>query len=584
MMWPKLLPLLLSFCVFLPVHAGKSKPDWIDYAKRTRQYPKDVYLTGFVSEAVEKEQVSESNDKLISQAKLTLLQSIKVDLKVESALNLANLNRDGQTRSVEDFVQNSYAQAQATIVGIQVETFYDKKADINYAFAYAKISAVVKYYQQVSRSTRLEIEPYFESHEENKRQAKIKALQDLEQIRSRIETLTTAESILEALGKPTLTLDQTDTYRRRLNTALDNLLNNKDLNLNELAYFLAYGLSLQNIKDVKGLFIGDLTYGQTQLESPFTTSFAAALKTELLKFKYPLKSESASSHYLKPICEAEDGAVKFRIAVLDWNQKRVVAGNYNYLSAEWLDENQVEYIPPAVLKAEQLKELGFEHHFQTGKGAGGWFKVQNVVLKAKAAAQPVANLPLVLRRGDADISQSATTDKQGIANFKLKSETEKQTILASVDVPKFLDLPADHHFISTITAPQYNFYLNRETVKVYVLAEEKNLDEPLAVNFLEPQIKEILSAEGYEFSDEAESDLKIEIQANTRSGSAAYGINFSYVDATISVVSRASSSEIYKQKFKTIKGAGQTFEQAGMKAFEALAKKMKQQLTRAMKK
>ena len=173
-MWSKLFTLITIFYICLPVQAGKSKPDWIDYIKRTRQYSKAIYLIGFVSESIEKEDVSESNNNLISQAKLTLLQSIKVDLKVESALNLANLNRDGQTHSVEDFVQNSYAKAQATIVGIQVETFYDKRAKINYAFAYAKISAVTKYYQQIERSMRLEIEPYFESYEQIKLGPKLK--------------------------------------------------------------------------------------------------------------------------------------------------------------------------------------------------------------------------------------------------------------------------------------------------------------------------------------------------------------------------------------------------------------------------
>lgn len=581
----KLLILTAFFYIILPVRAGKSKPDWIDYAKRTSQYPKDVYLIGFVSATAEKEQVSKSNDKLISEAKLTLLQSIKVDLEVKSALNLSNLNRDGQTKSVEDFIQNSYAKAQATIVGIQVETFYDKKSKINYAFAYAEIKAVIKYYQQVSRSTRAEIQPYFTSYAQNKSTAKIKALQDLEQIKTRVETLKTAESVLEALGKPTLTLDQTDTYSRRLNTALNELMNSKDLNLNELAYFLAYGLSLQNMKDVKGLFIGDLTYGTTQLESPFRPAFTAALRSELLKFKYPLKDETESSHFIKPVCQIEDGAVKFRISVLAWEEKRVVAGNYNYLSQKWLSDNEVEYIPQAVLKAQQLKNLAFNHTLKTGKGEEGWFKLQNIVLETKTDRGGVANLPLNLRHPDKSILGSATTDEAGLANLDLKAQSDKEeSILVSVDLPKYLDLPADHYFISTLTVPEYNFYLDRAVVKVYFLSEEKNLGKPLSVNFLEPQIKAILAAEGYEFSTEAESDLKIRIEANTRSGPSAYGVNFSYVDATISVVSQGSSNEIYKQKFSTIKGAGQTFELAGMKAFEALSKKMKRELTRAMKK
>ena len=266
-------------------------------------------------------------------------------------------------------------------------------------------------------------------------------------------------------------------------------MNSKNLNLNELAYFLAYGLSVQKMRAVRGLFISDLTYADTRLSSPFETAFSAALKNELLKFEYVLKSKSESSHYIKTVCQSEDDAVKFRISILDWDQKRVVAGNYNYLSERWIKNNQVEYMPTAVLKARQLKNIVFEHAFKTGKSTGGWFKLQTVILKAKTDRAPVTNLPLTLSRTDKAIFKSASTDEQGVVNFNLKSESEAQTILASVDLPKFLELPADHYFITTLTAPEYNFYLDRSIVKVYLSSDEKNLNDPLAVNFLEPQIK-----------------------------------------------------------------------------------------------
>ena len=582
-MWSHFLILGLAFCTILLFPSDKSKPDWIDYTKRQKQYPKEIYLIGFVSETATKEQVSASNDKLISLSKLTLLQSIKVDLKTESELNLANVNREGQTRSVEEFFQNSYAKAQATIVGIQVETFYDKKAKVNYAFAYAKISAVTKYYQQLAQNASKEIEPYFESYEQNKNLSKIEALQNLEQIRTKLEIIKTAQSILEALDKPMTTLDSTDAYNRRLKAAFNQLLNDKNLKLNELAYFLAYGLSLQNIKKTSSLFIANLTYADTQLESPFVAVFAAAFKNELLKFNYILKDKSESSHYIKSVLRMEDGFVQFRISVLDEKQKSIVAGNYNYLGKKWLEDNQVEYIPSAFSKAQALKNLTFEHSIKTKKGASDWFKIQDVILKAKIGQTPIGQLPLILKSSDKGILKSASTDQQGIAQFSLKSEIQKQGFSVSVELPKFLNLPENHYFITTLKKPTYNFYLNPTLVKVYVESEEKNLGELLTINFLEPQIKQILSKKGYEFSNENDCDLKIKIQAETRSGAAPYGIYLSYIDATISVMSTASSRELYKQKFSTIKGAGQNFEMAGMKAFKTLAKKMKKELERAMK-
>ena len=570
----------LTYFVVLVSQAKPPKPTWIDYTKRVRQYSKDVYLSGFVSETIEKDKVSQSNDKLQNEAKLELLQSIKVNLKLESTLKLSNLNKDGQTKSIEDFVQNSYAEAQATIVGIQVETFYDKKAKVNYAFAYAKIAEVVKYYKQIYRTRLADIPPYFKSYEQNKSQDKIKALQDLDQIRKYMQTVQTAESILETLNKSTLGLAKThtDNYARQLNSAFNTLLNRKDLDLNEVAYFLAYGLSLQPLDKLKGLYVNDLRYSETHLTSPFAANFAAALKNELLKFKFLLKDEDESSHYLQSVCTLEEEQVKFNLKVIDLDRKAVVAGNYNYLNKTWLESNKVEYIPKAVLKADLLKKLAFEHRFKTINGEGGWLKSQNLELKVSADMEAVSNLPVTLSRETDGIFSEATTDEKGRANFVLKSKLNKQAILASVNLSKFLNLPADHHFISTLTAPQYTFYLINKPIKIYVSSVEKNLEKPLPVNFLEPQIKQILSDEVYEFSESTESDLWIQIEANTRQGSSSYGISFSYIDATISVVSTASSNEIYKKKFSTIKGAGQTFELAGMKAFEALAKKMKHEL------
>ncbi len=574
----------------LDFQAKNSKPDWIDYTTRKLKYPDRLYLTGFVSENSSKDREAKTIEQLKDLAKVNLLQSIKVDLKLESALELQNITKGGQTRSSERFIQNSYAAAQATIVGIQIETFYDSKAKINYAFAYAKIATVINYYKKILSNNLADIDPYFESFQMAKaKKDHIKAIQDLDHIRENINKIKVAQSILTALKVSELSLEKTltETHALKLNQEINQLFKDKTLSINQACYFLVYGLYLQQPSAKHTIFLNKFTFSNTHLTSSLSQHLVNALKNHFLKFGYIITEKTDNPFQINGHFDWQDDVLKVNMTLNNLKNQDIVAANYNYLSLNWIKENKIAYLPGEVLKARLLEKLALTHKLSSDSQVG-WSRQENLSILASVDSQGVQNLPLILSLENKkdNILDQGSTDLKGIAYFNTKrklNQFSNKAISVRVNIPKFIGLPQNHPFIKTINSPTYTFYLSTSTVKVYVETEEKNLNKNLTIPFLEPRIKQILTDKHYEFSpDKANSDLYIKIEANTRPGPNSYGIFFSYIDATISVIDLGSNHEVYKNKFTTIKGAGQNFELAGMKAFEMLSKKVKNELLKEL--
>ena len=140
--------LLLSCCSI--VLFGQGTPDWLDADVRLVQFSDKVYLTGYAEGNINAE---ETLEKAIERVKTTaqgnLLESIRVNMKSNTQSNIEAASFGNNYYETETFSNQTLKNTAAEIVGMKVESYFDKKTKIISAFAYTKRQEVVNYYKNI---------------------------------------------------------------------------------------------------------------------------------------------------------------------------------------------------------------------------------------------------------------------------------------------------------------------------------------------------------------------------------------------------------------------------------------------------
>ncbi|MDR3286926.1 MAG: hypothetical protein LBT27_05745 [Prevotellaceae bacterium] len=126
---------------FIPFVCFAQKPSWVTDMVRNNDYPKEQYLTSFVSN-VGAESPAFIN-ALKASAKSELIEGIIIS--VQSTKYLAKSEIKGVVS--EEYTAVSLSFADATINGLHTEYYYDKSAHTGYCFAYADKNKIKDYYK-----------------------------------------------------------------------------------------------------------------------------------------------------------------------------------------------------------------------------------------------------------------------------------------------------------------------------------------------------------------------------------------------------------------------------------------------------
>ena len=115
--------------------------------------------------------------------------------------------------------------------------------------------------------------------------------------------------------------------------------------------------------------------------------------------------------------------------------------------------------------------------------------------------------------------------------------------------------------------------------KACVTSLESNLGKPLFIPSIESVIKDRIGEYGFGFVQQcSQADFIISVEAQTRRGGRFQGIYFSYLDAKLSIRDQNSNNEAANTTLSNIKGAGITYEQAGLKAYEKAGEHLEKQV------
>lgn len=592
-------PLLASFvvlilcftCQIAEVKAQK-KPRWTDYYQRNTEYPEIKYLVGFYSETGIATFSEEVNQRIAAVARKTLIESIQVKLQSVSSAEIENIN--AKTR--EYFKNTSISIAKADIVGLKYETYYDPKKEEAYALAYALRTDVIRYYHELLDTklgiTELKINNAIRFAESGDKEQALKSYFECIPIFHEIEE---AQSILIALEKVSIGLEipKTQSQKLAVKEGITELLSSDNLTLDEVGYFTAFGLKVQQETLTQPVRLAKLTYQDTEFESAFSARFKDVLTQNLSSVaNYQVSRATDQTYTLEGSYWPEPESIKLIYNLYSPGEEgAVVASVESQLPKSYLTQKGISYLPRELEKIDMLDQIVLQTpspRLEVKVGQEGQTPMR---IKATYADEPIGNLPVIFKLGqDGPQVGNTQTNQAGIGQAvatNLPANKRIHIVIAEVDIPAWTGLDRSSAYYQRIrqnqNIPNARLIIQLKKPMVYVESQEKSLGRALDIPFIEPTVKQALADLGYEFTNElSEADLMLEIRSNSRVGNNAYGIYFSYADATVSILDMATGNEVYKSVVKNQKGGGANFEQASIKSLKTIADKVKDEVLRKL--
>lgn len=203
---------------------------------------------------------------------------------------------------------------------------------------------------------------------------------------------------------------------------------------------------------------------------------------------------------------------------------------------------------------------------------------QSVMTRAlyKETGSPVPDLPLkaMFEKGAGDVHPDYKTDASGLTKIlltKISSRELEQSVGVKVNLLAFAGTDASPIYslvAQKFTVPKASVLLKVHRPLVFVTAREKSLGVEKSNYQLSNKVKNYLANAGFEFTDDSsQSELTLDIQADSEKGSVSGSIYISYVTAVIKVATSKENKVIYATTLDRIKGYSLDYERSSQEAY-----------------
>lgn len=201
-----------------------------------------------------------------------------------------------------------------------------------------------------------------------------------------------------------------------------------------------------------------------------------------------------------------------------------------------------------------------------------------VIANMQQTNKPLAFVPLTWQNKQGRITgtHKTETNQNGNAAFfvtRVVGTNAVQMVDFKVDVQTYFLADsfnaAMRRIIESFDVPFTKVQFMVEPIKIYVDAEERNLDKPLDFNMLETNLKKQLSDQGCTFvKREADAQYVLHIRSNTKDEGVIWGKMLqSTLEARIWITDVKSGAEVYKDALKSVKGFQLVADKAGLDAY-----------------
>ncbi|GHS85996.1 hypothetical protein FACS1894201_06380 [Bacteroidia bacterium] len=144
----KIVSTLCFLSMFLALFGQSTPPAWLNEDARELRYPSETFYTGLAYTIVDKGQSSQDFvERTKNDAQSELVKKIRVKIEAKTQSTIATQNTNGKYTESEGFSSEAKMSSDAEIVGIKIESYYDKTANTIYAFAYVNKYELAGYYK-----------------------------------------------------------------------------------------------------------------------------------------------------------------------------------------------------------------------------------------------------------------------------------------------------------------------------------------------------------------------------------------------------------------------------------------------------
>jgi hypothetical protein len=127
---------------------GQDKPEWIDADMRKVQFPTQAFFIGYAEGYLNAgESIDAVGEKIKTTAQSNLLESLRVVITSNTRSEIKSISNNNEYNELEIFNNSSEKNATAEIAGMNVESYYDKKTNYIYAFAYVNKYELIGFYK-----------------------------------------------------------------------------------------------------------------------------------------------------------------------------------------------------------------------------------------------------------------------------------------------------------------------------------------------------------------------------------------------------------------------------------------------------
>ena len=519
--------------LFLPVLLLAQAPQWIDYSWRTSTYPEQDYFMTFISgEVSEKLDAKSLLDEYEEQAKAALIQQIQVSLQAATDYQVANVD----AASTEAFRMRSQSLSKAQITGLRTERYHDRKKSLTYAIAWAKKSELKYFYRNAVSRLMEQIKNQKLTADnlrsKNDQQQALKTYYETMPVFTELEEAQFILLALELVNESDTRLKESYDLLTAVKSAITDLQQSEKASIDDLGYFMAYGLFLQLGNVQSPVYLQAFAFENSGLLSEFSERFKTALSSGLVRAgdyqvsAYPKSTAvNISGSYWK-----EGESIKVNAVARQDGQAKAAAEVS--LPVQWLRDRAVNWVPEPYLRISQLADIKLQAANPQQEARAGRPLPEPLKVRVQRATESLTEVPLVFYLQDETVGKAAT-NQNGLAVLPFtaqQADRQTQIVLAKLDLNAFIGGEPEPAFLSQLEK-QYpiapaRFMIKVAPLTIFVQSSEKgHYGNQLDINLLEPTLKEALAERGFAFTDQLnEADLLVEIDAKARNGSNVQGI------------------------------------------------------------
>lgn len=584
--------LFLIIFGIISISGYSQMPVWTDYQTRQEMYPDDQYLVAFVSgRNTNDDDPGEIKSVYESLAKSKIIQSIQVEIESNNSLNVSNVNG----KSDENFLSKSVTFSKADVAGLTTKSYYDRKKKEVYAISFVNRKELAFYYRNQIKSGKDEIEQKLaEGKSYVKKDDKENALRSFYETMPVFQKCDEARMLLIALNRKMfadIDSDEINNLRLELISEIDKLVKPNNLTLEESAYFISYGIFMQLQNKGADINTDNITFENTGLTSEFSQKLEAQIAKALVKVgNYSLSTTSANTEFQLSGNYWKEGDF-IKVSVKIFNHNELIAVSIGSVPLSWLINNDVVYIPDAVLKMQALDGVlltveDYPHMVKSGMETTDPIKVK---LTRNGVGQ-IAGVPVgVFSKNNGKLLGSGIANENGMALCyldRIESNTRVYQLVVNIDIEKYINIARKDNYYNVAERinPVMSVILDVEMSKpsIVISSSEKASGRNVDIPTLAPMVKQTLSEMGYDFTDNTTgAEYIVRIDANTTTSSQYQGIYFAYLDINFVIENVRDGKEIYATHIDQVKGGGGNYAKASKKAYKLGAEKLKEELEKS---